>query len=198
VEAEAFAEEASEEAEDSAAVSVVDSEAFEAGSEVSEEALALAGSVVPSPGAASEVGLDSASGSALATRGSTTLIRPIPTTHTPGAILTIPIARIGVTQQRLVHKLSRRSAKFAGTIIQLMPDRSRTWPKREAKNVSSIGIRALPPSERAPKIRSASLSLSTRNGGIRSALARRWGCPPPTTQRRQWKFAHGGPRLSKG
>jgi hypothetical protein len=26
-------------------------------------------------------------------------------------------------------------------IIQLMPNRSRTWPKREAKNVSSIGIR---------------------------------------------------------
>ena len=26
-------------------------------------------------------------------------------------------------------------------IIQLMPNRSRTWPKREAKNVSSIGIK---------------------------------------------------------
>lgn len=46
------------------------------------------------------------------------------------------------------------------TIIQLMPDRSRTWPKREAKKVSCIGIRTWPPSERAANTLSASLSLS--------------------------------------
>ena len=108
MEAEAFAGEgASEEAEDSAeAVSVVDSGAFEAGSggsEDSEEALALAGSVVPSSDADSDVGLDSALGSALVIRGPITLILPTPTTHTTDAILTIPIAHIGVTQHRMVH-----------------------------------------------------------------------------------------------
>lgn len=92
MEAEAFAAEASGEVGDSAAVSVVDSGAFEAGLEVSEEALALtlAVSVVPSSDAASDVGSDSALGSALATRGSITLIRPIPITHTTDAILTLP------------------------------------------------------------------------------------------------------------
>lgn len=48
-------------------------------------------------------------------------------------------------------------------IIQLMPNRSCTWPKREAKNVSWIGIRTRPPSERAAKTRSASTSLSIRS-----------------------------------
>lgn len=48
-------------------------------------------------------------------------------------------------------------------IIQLMPKRSCTWPKREAKNVSWIGIRTRPPSERAAKTRSASTSLSMRS-----------------------------------
>ena len=107
MEVEAFAGEgASEEAEDSAEVSVVDSGAFEAGSggsEDSEEALALAGSVVPSSDADSDVGLDSALGSALVIRGPITLILPTPTTHTTDAILTIPIAHIGVTQHRMVH-----------------------------------------------------------------------------------------------
>ena len=82
----AFAGEgASGEAEDSAEDSVVDSVAFEAGSGGSEEA--LAGSAVPSWDAASDVGLGSALGSALTTRGPITLIRPIPTTHTTDAIL---------------------------------------------------------------------------------------------------------------
>ena len=104
MEAEAFAGEgASGEAEDSAEVSVVDSGAFEAGSEDSEEALALAGSVVPFSDADSDVGLDSALGSALVIRGPITLILPTPTTHTTDAILTIPIAHIGVTQHRMVH-----------------------------------------------------------------------------------------------
>lgn len=101
MEAEAFAAEASGEVGDSAAVSVVDSGAFEAGLEVSEEALALAVSVVPSSDAASDVGSDSALGSALATRGSITLIRPIPITHTTDAILTLPIAGMGATQHRV-------------------------------------------------------------------------------------------------
>jgi hypothetical protein len=43
-------------------------------------------------------------------------------------------------------------------IIQLMPNRSRTCPKREAKNVSCIGINTRPPSERAAKTRSARLA----------------------------------------
>src|SRR5437660_12636214 len=48
-------------------------------------------------------------------------------------------------------------------IIQLMPNLSRTWPKREAKNSSRIGIKTLPPLERAEKARSASPSLSIRS-----------------------------------
>ena len=43
-------------------------------------------------------------------------------------------------------------------IIQLMPNRSRTCPKREAKNVSCIGINTRPPSERAAKTLSARLA----------------------------------------
>src|SRR6186997_1845878 len=46
-------------------------------------------------------------------------------------------------------------------IIQLSPNRSRSWPNREAKNVSSIGIKTSPPSQSAEKMRSASASLST-------------------------------------
>ena len=46
-------------------------------------------------------------------------------------------------------------------IIQLIPKRSRTSPKRLAKNVSSIFISTSPPSASAAKIRSASASLST-------------------------------------
>jgi hypothetical protein len=45
-------------------------------------------------------------------------------------------------------------------IIQLMPNRSWTCPKRKAKNVSCIGIKTRPLSESAVKTRSASLSLS--------------------------------------
>jgi hypothetical protein len=46
-------------------------------------------------------------------------------------------------------------------IIQLMPNRSRSWPNRVAKNVSCIGMKISPPSEGAEKIRSASALLST-------------------------------------
>ena len=45
-------------------------------------------------------------------------------------------------------------------IIQLMPNRSCTCPKREAKNVSCIDIKTRPPSESAENTRSASMSLS--------------------------------------
>src|SRR5580704_4984580 len=53
-------------------------------------------------------------------------------------------------------------------IIQLMPNRSRAWPKRVAKCSSRIGIKTWPPSERAEKTRSASPSLSTLS--VRYAL----------------------------
>jgi hypothetical protein len=48
-------------------------------------------------------------------------------------------------------------------IIQLIPNRSCTCPKREAKNVSWMGMRMRPPCDSAEKTRSASLSLSTLN-----------------------------------
>src|SRR5215831_4323359 len=46
-------------------------------------------------------------------------------------------------------------------IIQLMPNRSRSWANRVAKNVSCIGMNTSPPSESAEKMRSASASLWT-------------------------------------
>jgi lysophospholipase L1-like esterase len=46
-------------------------------------------------------------------------------------------------------------------IIQLTPNRSRSWPNLVAKNVSCIGMNTSPPSESAEKMRSASASLST-------------------------------------
>jgi hypothetical protein len=45
-------------------------------------------------------------------------------------------------------------------IIQLMPNRSRSWAKRVAKKVSCIGMNTSPPSASAENIRSASASLS--------------------------------------
>ena len=52
-------------------------------------------------------------------------------------------------------------AAFSQRIIQGVPNRSATMPKRSAKKVSPIGMRIVPPSAKALKMRSASAAVST-------------------------------------
>jgi hypothetical protein len=52
-------------------------------------------------------------------------------------------------------------AAFSQRIIQGVPNRSATMPKRSAKKVSPIGMRTVPPSAKALKMRSASAAVST-------------------------------------
>jgi hypothetical protein len=52
-------------------------------------------------------------------------------------------------------------AAFSQRIIQGVPNRSATMPKRSAKKVSPIGMRTVPPSAKVLKMRFASVAVST-------------------------------------
>src|SRR5438270_14043826 len=85
-----------------------------------------------------------------------------------GKVTIAPLARqIQRSDRQAAECLKTKGAHARGRkgrswmIIQLTPNRSRSWPNRVAKKVSCIGMKTSPPVESAEKIRSASSSLST-------------------------------------
>lgn len=58
-------------------------------------------------------------------------------------------------------RITQAVCGFIATIIHEVPNLSLSWPKRLAKNVSSIGMKICPPSDSSPQMRSASAAVSS-------------------------------------